>query len=162
MIYSTVNFEEMSVAEICEYLQHKHYNHILSDFDILKKYLHTCNLHEKDNDDTHGMLRILIDKLYQDCNLLIKNDTYIFFPKIQDKTEIIQQKTIEVFRKIHQNLLNTLSKIKMLFNNYEQEEYWNSYTQLSMVEMINLDESIRNIVYLKEKYLWNKIKNIKD
>lgn len=160
MIYSAVNLSDLSVDEICEYLQYKHYHHILSDFEILRKYIYTCNLHEKDNDDTHGILRILIDKLYQDCNLLIKNDTYIFFPKIKNETEVIQKNTLEIFKKIHQNIIENLNKIKKLYNNYQQEKYWNSYTQLSMIEMIQIDETIRNIIYIKEKYIWNKIKNI--
>ncbi|QQR98317.1 MAG: hypothetical protein IPK18_01935 [Sphingobacteriales bacterium] len=162
MIYNTINFEKMSVEEICEYLQQKYYNHILSGFDILKKYIHTCNLHEKDNDDTHGIVRVLINKLQQDCNLLITNDTYILFPKIIDNNENIHQKTIDVFKKIHQNILLNLTKLKMLFNSYQQEPYWNTYTQLSMVEMKNLDENIRNSIYLKENVLWSKIKIIED
>lgn len=157
---ATVNFNEMSVDDICEYLQYKHYSHLSSNFDLLNKYFQTCNMHEKDNDDTHGMIRILVDKLEKDVQLLIKNDTYILFPKIRNDNEKIQQKTIDVFRKIHQNILQNLDSIKKLFNHYNHENYWNSYTQLSMIEMKQIDETIRNIIYLKETYLWDKLKNI--
>jgi iron-sulfur cluster repair protein YtfE (RIC family) len=160
LVYNVIDFEQMSVSEICEYLLDKYYFKLSSEFNVLRRYLDTCNLHEKDNDNTHGMIRILIDKLNKDCNLVVKNDTHILFPKIQHTQENIDVNTIDVFKKMHQSILITLAKIKTLFNNYRTEKYWNTYTQLAAIEMQNIEENIQNIIFIKEKYLWHKIENI--
>ncbi|HND45376.1 MAG TPA: hypothetical protein PLC61_03110, partial [Chitinophagales bacterium] len=84
MLVNVIRYEEFELGDLCIYIEDKFYNPINSSLILIKDYLTKSNLYEKDNDNAHGIVRVLTDRLADEIHKLFKNDTLILFPKIKN------------------------------------------------------------------------------
>lgn len=159
MLIGSVRFEEFQIDDLCDYIDDKYYKPLVLNFNLLKNYLEKSNLHEKDNDNAHGIVRILVDKLIKESQLLFKNDTLIFFPKIKNNITGFSSNTLSIFSNIHFSILEIIERIKVLLNYYIPEPFWNVQTHLLVLELKHIEHNFENIIFIKENYLWTKIKS---
>jgi len=158
MFVNAIRYEEFQIDDLCDYLEEKFYKPTRSGLDLMKDYVAKSNLFEKDKDNTHGIVRLLIDKLIDESNKLFKNDTLILFPKIKSGIMHFSENTLNVFSKMHYSILNIIERIKPLMNYYIPEPFWNIHTHLLTLELKQIEQNFENIIYIKEYYLWSKIK----
>lgn len=158
MSVSVIRFEKLSIEDLCDYIENKYYKPINLSLGLLEDYLEKSNLHEKDDDNIHGILRIIIGKLTTECNKLFKNDTIIVFPKIKSRTMLFSNETLSNFSKMHYSILEIIEKIKTLLNYYIPEPFWNVQTHIFASEMKTIESTFESVVYVKENYLWTKIR----
>lgn len=158
MLVSTIKYEEFQNADLCDYLEEKYYKPMQSSFSLMKDYISKSNLFEKDNDTAHGVVRLLVDKLIDESNKLLKNDSLILFPKIKNGISYFPESSLNIFSKLHYSILNIIEKIKPLMNYYIPEPFWNIHTHLLTLELKQVEQNFENIIYIKEYYLWPKIK----
>ncbi len=158
MLVNVIRYEEFELGDLCAYLEDKFYNPINSSLFLIKDYLTKSNLYEKDNDNAHGIVRVLTDRLADEIHKLFKNDTLILFPKIKNGAHYFPENTLKIFSKMHYSIINIIERIKPLMNYYIPEPYWNIHTHLLTLEFKQIEQNFETIVYIKENYLWPKIK----
>jgi iron-sulfur cluster repair protein YtfE (RIC family) len=91
------------------------------------------------NDESESLIHILLIKLENEINKLIKNDLLILFPKLKYSKDFGLTISLKSFEKSHLLIFDILRKIRELLNNYSHKPLWNIYTKLVCIECVYLE-----------------------
>lgn len=149
-----INYNDFTPAELCNYLEERHYVQILSDLGSTKNYIETLTIEE----DTPliELINTLFHKLDLEINQLFTKDHILLFPYlIQNKDTVINLAPINL---IHQRIIDILQKLRGLMNNYVQQPGWSNHFKICSNELHSLEQNIHHVIYVKEVFLWSKVK----
>lgn len=152
----TINYQNFSPNELCNYLDERYYAQILHDFDSTEKYL--SDLAHNEESQSIDLVITLFYKLQNEVKQLFVKDRILLFPHVvAEKNNSISLTPINI---IHQRILTILQKIRELMNNYIQQPNWSSAYKICSNELYGLEQLIHYVLYVKENFLWTRINTI--
>ncbi|MFN8283473.1 MAG: hypothetical protein U0U67_09685 [Chitinophagales bacterium] len=151
-----INYNDLSAEELCLYLEERHYVQVSADLSSVKRYID--NLINSDCNDQISLLQVLFIKLSDEVRQLFIKDKILLFPHIKNHRQ--SGINLAPINLLHQRISTILQKLRGLMNNYVQQPSWSSNLKICCNELYALEENIRMTLYIKENYLWTKIKNV--
>lgn len=151
----TLNFNDFSPSEICNYLSDRYFVQVMHNFEVSKKYL--TALYEENQDQNIEWINNIFNILYEETKHLFSKDKILLFPHMmaQNATGI----NLEPVNEIHKRIIVLLNKIRNLMNNYVAQPNWSSVQKICCNELYNLEQSLLYVLYIKENFIWTRSKN---
>ncbi len=148
-----INYSDLSISELCLYLEQRHYKQVLSDLELAAKYINDAEQNE--HTELTGLIKILFDKLDAEIKQLFVKDNLLLFPHFIKNTHT--QINLAPVNAIHQRVMNILQKLRGLLNNYVQQPEWSNAFKICCNELYALEQNMQHILYVKENFLWPKM-----
>jgi iron-sulfur cluster repair protein YtfE (RIC family) len=151
-----VEMSELSAAQLCSYIEWKHYVPIQQAFKRLTALSDSAfeNSSEMDN---LTLATSVFGKLKEEMEQVVRNDLMLVFPLISKKSVKESQANgkmpLEMIRAKNKKILQMLEKLRQLANNFLLKPEWNADTRLFFEELFALDQMITQAIYLKENVL---------
>lgn len=148
-----INYYNFSSEELCQYLEERYYTQILSDMLTVQKYLTqlACN----EDSDVVSVMNVVFQQLEQEVKQLFTKDKLLLFPYFKKQTEV--NINLQPVQQIHQKIQTILIQLRKLLNNYIQQPDWSNGYKICVNELYALEQSIHQVLYIKENYLWAKL-----
>ncbi len=153
-VASTLDYSNYTAEELCHYIENKHYALLKHKFEAAFSYFQ--ELHdEKNYIETEHLLVLLFKKLKEEVFQLIRRDIMVIFPMICSLEEG-QHHVFVSSLQAHKRIVDLLQKIRALTNNYIQQPEWTKMYRFCCIELLELEELIQQIIYMKENFILSK------
>ena len=155
----TIQFEDMSVAQICNHFEHKQYLPIKDSFVVLDEGLEDLKIHYPQHEKL-VLIEILFRKLRNEMEQTMRNDLLVLFPILKKKAEdaVLNHFPLQSIRDKNKRILNILNKVRLVCENYVRQPCWDATSKAFFEEMYNLDKQITESILLKENLLFPRLK----
>lgn len=148
-----INFNDFSVEELSKYLEDRYYTQILLDIESIQNLLDELSC----NEDTEivSVLNFIYSQLSVEVKQLFTKDKILLFPHLKNRpnTPI----NLRPFIQIHQKINIILIQLRKLLNNYIQQPEWTNQFKICFNEIFSLEQTIQQVLYIKENFLWTKV-----
>jgi iron-sulfur cluster repair protein YtfE (RIC family) len=155
-----INLDNLDVLQTCDYIEDKVYKEIEISISNVNKLFNNSQLYKSSN----GLLYSLFCKLKEEVEFLKRKEILILFPflkKVVNHTEcrsdLLKSSPLESIRKNHSYLIDILSRLKQLANNYVVKHEWDEEYKLGIQNLHELDQQILMLVNVKENFLFPKM-----
>ncbi len=152
-----INYNDFSAEELCNYLEERHYTQVLADLETTQNYIEFLLADSDENSELTGLINTLFHKLREEVQQLFVKDHILLYPHVkQNPGKYISLAPINT---IHQRIMSILQKLRGLMNNYVQQPNWSNQFKICCNELYAIEQNIQHILYIKENFLWTKIKS---
>lgn len=148
-----INYHDLSVDELCQYLEERCYSKILLDMESIQE----CLLQMIDTEDSEllNILHVVFFQLQTEVKQLFTKDRIILFRHIKSRTET--PINLIPISQIHQKINTIMMQLRKLLNNYVQQPDWSNAFKICFNELYLLEQSLQHVLYLKENFLWTQV-----
>ena len=123
-----IETQELSPAELCNYIQHNYYNTIKEQLQATHQYTDRV-INDPHDTDQAELLTLLFLRLEDETLQMMRNDELVIFPLIQgdynDKKCSARKLPTGMIQQMHLKIMTLLEKIRQLLNNYLAKPEWN-------------------------------------
>ncbi len=158
-----VEINELSSGKLCSYIENKHYLPVKHSIDTITEYIEEWTEKATDAEQVE-VVSILFYRLKDEIEQLIRNDTLIIFPLIrndqQGEASHTRKLPLEMIHSKNKKIMYLLDKLRHLANEYIAKPSWTQEFRLLCDEMHNLDQQVRQTIYLKENVLLPKVEKL--
>jgi iron-sulfur cluster repair protein YtfE (RIC family) len=158
-----IDFNEFSPGQLSDYIEHNLYGPLHHSLESLHQSLEKALATSLDADKI-GVIALLVNRLREETEQLMRNDELVIFPLIRrgesaekaDGPKIPQH----FIRSKNERIINLLEKLRQLSNNYMLQPNWNHEAKLFFEHLFQVDQSINQCIFLKENVLLPKLQNV--
>lgn len=151
-----INYNDFSTEELCKYLEYRYYPQVLLDMESIQKYID--DLRYDEDTELISVMDLVFNQLHSEVKQLITKDKILLFPHLINRIET--PINLKPFIKIHQKINTVLMQLRKLLNNYIQQPEWSNQFKICFYELFSLEQSIQQVLYIKENFLWTKVNAI--
>jgi iron-sulfur cluster repair protein YtfE (RIC family) len=159
-----INLENLDVLQTCNYIEDRIYKEIEISISSINKLFNNSHLYKSSN----GLLYSLFCKLKEEIEFLKRKEIIILFPFLnkvvnhtQCRSDLLKNAPFDSIRKNHLLLIDLLSRLKQLANNYVVKHDWDEEYKLGIQNLHELDQQILMLINVKENFLFPKIDDYK-
>lgn len=150
-----VDYGRLSVEELCQYMEQKHYRQVDLSLQTAENYIQGGEVMEYTD-----LLFSLFFKIRDEWGRLVRKETMILFPflnEVHKGDRKINSKPIEWIKEVHQKILDLFYQVRPLVNYYSLQPSWSNAYQLFCSELYLLDQQVLEIINVKENFLFPKL-----
>ena len=151
-----VEVNELSPLQLCHYIEQKQYIPIKQAFGSINEFANEAE-HSNDSMETLSLVSLLLNKIKDETEQLMRNDLLIIFPLIKRISKEPQVEAphlpVKMIREKNRKILNLLDKLRQVANGYMLKPEWSGDVRLYFEELFTLDQMIAQAIYLKENVL---------
>lgn len=158
-----VELNELDGAALCSYIEEKHYMPIGHSLTMLVELLGKLQQSSSDAPKVE-LLGLLFNRLKEEAEQAIRNDTLIIFPVIKnvegDKPCAARKLPVEMMRLSHKKIMSLLEKQRQLAHNYICKPEWSVDFRMFCEALYGFEQHLQQAVFIKENVLLPKIENL--
>lgn len=148
-----LNYSEFSASELCHYLEERQYPKILSDLEVIHNNFNQFKIHSIE--EVEELAAIVFNKLHFEVKQLFIKDSILIFPTLMKYEKLLI--SLAPINAIHQRIIHIFHQLRRLMNNFIPLPNWSIQLKICCNELADVEQSLQNILYIKENFLWTKI-----